>query len=92
VPVEPFRERFIDLEGRGLITRYEIAQRLGWFRAASPGAKRGTLSGSRRRVPDSGRINRVLGLKRSEPQHTIRYELGVALCEILGLDPIDAGV
>ncbi len=43
-------------------------------------------------VPDTGRVSRVLGLKSVEPQKSVGYEIGVRLCEVLHLDPVDCGV
>jgi hypothetical protein len=84
VPVAPFRETFIRLERRGLVSRSSLALQLGWIRRAS-----GSGVGL---VGDAGKVNRVLGLKSSEPQTTMRYETGVALCRALDIDPVDVGV
>ncbi len=43
-------------------------------------------------IPDTGRVSRILGLKSGYPQKTVGYELGVRLCDVLKLDPVDCGV
>ncbi len=89
VPVEPFQERFLELERRGLISRTEIAKRLGWVRR--PPAYMRTR-GHIEPIPDTGRVSRVLGLKAGAPQRSVAYEIGVRLCDVLQLDPVDCGV
>jgi hypothetical protein len=86
VPVEPFQERFRELEARGLISRGEIARALGWYRRPSPS------STARDTVQDTGRVSRTLGLATAQARRSVSYELGVQLCRILGMDPHEAGV
>ena len=79
----------LELERAGIISRTEIARRLGWVRNPPRSVRaRGCLAP----IPDTGRVTRILGLKASRPQKTVAYELGVRLCEMLQLDPVDCGV
>jgi hypothetical protein len=89
VPIEPFQRRFLELERAGTISRTEIARRLGWTRNP-PASMR--ARGCVELIPDTGRVSRVLGLKAAYPQKTVGYELGVSLCQVLQLDPVDCGV
>jgi len=89
VPVELFQQRFLELESAGLISRTEIARRLGWVRRPPASMRaRGCVD----LIPDTGRVSRILGLKTAGPQKSVDYELGVRLCEVLQLDPVDCGV
>lgn len=87
VPVDPFQARFLHLEERGLITRGDVARALGWYRNPPSGRQRAP-----EKIVDTGRVTRVLGLKATNPQRRVSYDLGVRLCSILGLDPFEAGV
>jgi hypothetical protein len=87
VPVDPFRERFLELEAKGAVSRTGLARALGWYRNAPP-SKAGSRGG---KVDDVGRVNEVLGLKRT-PRRTIAYEIGVQLCTVLNMEPHEAGV
>lgn len=89
VPVEPFQRRYLELERAGLISRTEIAKRLGWVRRP-PASMRARRCADL--IPDTGRVSRVLGLKAVEPQKSVGYEIGVRLCEVLHIDPVDCGV
>jgi hypothetical protein len=89
VPVAPFQERFLELERLGLMSRTEIARQLGWMRRP-PASMR--AQGHVEPIPDTGRVSRVLGLKARAPQRSVAYDMGVRLCEVLQLDPIDCGV
>ena len=89
VPVEPFQERFLELERLGLISRTEIARQLGWVRRP-PASRR--AHGCLDPIPDTGRVSRILGLKSGAPQRSVAYEIGVRLCDVLQLDPVDCGV
>lgn len=45
--------------------------------------------------PDTSRLKRVLGLSPNSDgkyQQTVQYETAVALCEALGVDPVDVGL
>ncbi len=41
---------------------------------------------------DTGKVSRTLGLSTTQARRTVSYETGVALCEVLGIDPVDVGV
>ena len=88
VPVGPFRDHFLRLERCGAITRGEVARALGWFRRPSACNRR---VGTQVSV-DTGKVSRTLGLSTTQARRTVSYETGVALCEVLGIDPVDVGV
>lgn len=88
VPVEPFRERFLELERRGELTAVDVAIRLGWSENRQP-----------RRRPDSQRVRRVLGLAaRQDHNHVLRIQTFVTvttaekLAEALDLDFWEVGL
>jgi hypothetical protein len=89
VPVEPFRARFLELERRQATSRTELARQLGWYRSVPPSQRRHRRDA---RAPDTGRVSRVLGLTPAAEKRAIKYELAVAFCGALGLDPWEAGV
>jgi hypothetical protein len=76
------------MERCGAITRGEVARALGWFRRPSACDRRRGL----KLAADTGKVSRILGLSTSQARQTISYETGVALCGVLGLDPVDVGV
>jgi len=83
VPVEPFRDRFLQLREDG-VTAGEVARRLDW--ASASGA-------------DTCRLRRALGLSawRSSRGGTylrdsVPYDEAVKLAEALGLDPHECNV
>ena len=89
IDVRPFQQRLLALERDELISRSEVARRLGWFRQA-PGHRRETRGA--KLVPDTGRVTRLLGLKATQPQRSMSYENAVRFCRALDLDPVDVGV
>ena len=44
------------------------------------------------KVPDTGRVTRLLGLKANCPQRWISYDNAVKICRALDVDPVDVGV
>ncbi len=54
VPVAPFRERFVLLESRGVLTRGAVARALGWVRKAPAKDRLRGRSGL-----DTGRVSRT---------------------------------
>jgi hypothetical protein len=103
VPVEPFRERFLLLQKQGL-TRGDVARAMGWVHRRNPDdlARRGCRPDRVAYKADTTRVARVLGLTAqsrggylvADPCITraIPYDVAVRLAQILGLDPVDAGL
>lgn len=91
VSVLPLQVRFLELKADNRISPGVIAEEMGWTR---------THNGGRR--PDVGRLHRALGLRphgrdprmRGEQRcaSTIRYEVALKLADLLGLDPVEAGL
>jgi hypothetical protein len=88
VPVGPLRDRFLKLINSGEVTTNEVALRCGWIRSDTG-------------APDSTRVRRALGLKKSlarggetrrQAQTQVRYETAVLLAQALHMDPHEAGV
>lgn len=83
IPVEPFRERYVQLTERGE-TPGEIARRMGYVRN----------DGS----ADSTRLRRDLGLQqwrsrgRNWTQRAVSPQKAERLCVGLDLDPVDVGL
>ena len=82
VPVLPFRERFLDLQRRG-VSLSEVARRLDW---------------KDRGVDDAGRVSRTLGLRpygtrgHSYVRERLTPTMARALCDALGLAPYEVGL
>jgi hypothetical protein len=86
VPIEPFRERFTQLEEQGRLTRTALARKLGFVRED----KR-----TGRKLPDATRAARMVGV---EPERSgryrkrVKYESAVRLCDVLEIDYFEVGV
>lgn len=83
IPVEPLRERFLQLHARG-VSYSAIARRLGWVRKNRPSA-------------DTIRLKRALGLvadtgRGKTYRQRVSSELAARLAVALDMDPIDIGV
>ena len=82
VPVGPLRDRYRQLEARG-VTASDICRELGWFLGGKPDVTR-----LKRRLgitPNISRGERLL-------QTHMGYEMAVALAKAMDLDPFEAGV
>jgi hypothetical protein len=87
VPNEPLRERFLELQKLGRVTAVSVAAALDWY-----GTK--NVGGQVKRVPDSTRVLKRLGLTPQDGKYatTVRYETAVAIAQALGMEPYEAGV
>lgn len=92
VPVAPFRERFLDLRSRNLITASQLCWHMGWTYQAQ-GKLRPDREWRRRGLkPDTTRALRTLGLHQRGCQEFVTYEAAERLCRALGMDPFEAGI
>lgn len=95
VPVGPFRERFVHMRGRGEITLGQLCREMGWTYLISEDQARR----ERRRScikPNTSLAERRLGLRAHscsgfEREH-VPYEMAERLCQVLGMDPHEAGI
>lgn len=104
VHVDPFRERFLLLERAGAITRGQVAQAMGWVspRTMTDKLHRGVRPDRVLMKPDASRVSRTLGIaahSRAKYVHcepairdSIPYDLALRLADVLGLDPMEAGI
>jgi hypothetical protein len=96
VPVEPFRERYLELRQRNEITATSLCLRMGWI--YRPGA--GSCEKERRRPgtvkADTSRALVTLGLRRRSgcegARQFVTYDDAIKLADALGLDPWEAGI
>src|SRR4051812_31873776 len=95
IPNEPFRARFLQLRAEGT-TACEIAARMGWMRARSPGSRApGYVAG------DAGRLRTTLGLKTTPATTTrgyrypprtrayVHYKTALLLADAMHMTPQD---
>ena len=92
VSVLPLQRRYLELKAQDRIQPHLVASEMGWTRD-----RRGTG-----RYGDVSRLDRALGLRphgrdprmRGEQRcsTTIRYEVALKLADLLGLDPVEAGL
>jgi hypothetical protein len=90
---QPFRTRYLELRACDGVTPGELALHMGW----KTKDRRGTVVG------DHARLHRALGLMSRAPdrrgvtteryyQQTLRYETALKMADLLGMDPVDAGL
>lgn len=92
VSVLPLQRRYLELKAQDRIQPHLVASEMGWTRD-----RRGTG-----RYGDVSRLDRALGLRphgrdprmRGEQRcsTTIRYEVALKLADLLGMDPVEAGL
>ncbi len=85
VPTEPLRERFLELEAKGL-TAAKVARTMGW------------LDG-RNDMGDGSRVKKALGILITQQKdgnvghrQYVKYDTAVLLVKGMGLDPHECGV
>lgn len=97
VPVAPFRERYLELHRRRDMSLHDVARIMEWSKHKRDDPRWGTTNSW-----DDGYAARVLGLRAEIPgkkdrgvmrhRETISYEVGVKLCDALGMDYHEGGV
>lgn len=81
VPIEPFRERYLELESQGQITAEQLSLRLGYDRPDRRAALRAVGLTT---YPD--------GKYGKRTKRSTRVDFGLRLAEALGLDPHEVGL
>lgn len=84
IPIDPFRERYLELEAKGQITAEQLAIRLGYDRNGPPDRRQALRAVGMVSYPDGKYGKRI--------KQSTRIDFGLRLAEVLGLDPHEVGL